>query len=141
LYGLNNQKLGKIEDVIFDHSSGDSVVISNSAVGIGGRWDTFQSRLRERRKNAVSRDATRARASPPSNADPKAPIHCGKRCRQYFEGVPPSNRPSKVTGTSIRSYSSDIEQGCLDRWGVEYAKWFFLKSQARSFLVFFFGKY
>lgn len=32
----------------------DSVVISNSAVGIGGRWDTFQSRLRERRKQAVT---------------------------------------------------------------------------------------
>ena len=32
----------------------DSVVISNSAVGIGGRWDTFQSHLRERRKQAVS---------------------------------------------------------------------------------------
>jgi hypothetical protein len=32
----------------------DAVVISNSAVGIGGRWDTFQSRLRERRKEAVS---------------------------------------------------------------------------------------
>jgi hypothetical protein len=32
----------------------DSVVISNSAVGIGGRWNTFQSRLRERRKEAVS---------------------------------------------------------------------------------------
>jgi PRC-barrel domain protein len=31
----------------------DSVVISNSAVGIGGRWDTFQARLRERRKEAV----------------------------------------------------------------------------------------
>jgi len=31
----------------------DSVVISQSAVGIGGRWDTFQSRLRERRKQAV----------------------------------------------------------------------------------------
>lgn len=31
----------------------DSVVISNSAAGIGGRWDTFQSRLRERRKEAV----------------------------------------------------------------------------------------
>jgi len=31
----------------------DSVVIDNSAVGIGGRWDTFQSRLRERRKEAV----------------------------------------------------------------------------------------
>ena len=32
----------------------DSVVISNSAVGIGGRWDTFQSRLRQRRKEAVA---------------------------------------------------------------------------------------
>lgn len=31
----------------------DSVTISNSAVGIGDRWDTFQSRLRERRKEAV----------------------------------------------------------------------------------------
>jgi hypothetical protein len=32
----------------------DSVVISNSAVGIGGRWDIFQARLRERRKEAVA---------------------------------------------------------------------------------------
>ncbi len=32
----------------------DAVVIDNSAVGIGGRWDTFQSRLRERRKEAVT---------------------------------------------------------------------------------------
>lgn len=32
----------------------DSVVISSNAVGIGDRWDTFQSRLRERRKEAVS---------------------------------------------------------------------------------------
>lgn len=32
----------------------DSVVIDNSAVGIGQRWDTFQSRLRERRKQAVA---------------------------------------------------------------------------------------
>jgi hypothetical protein len=36
----------------------DSVVISNSAVGIGGRWDTFQSRLRERRKEAVAACST-----------------------------------------------------------------------------------
>jgi len=36
----------------------DSVVIANTAVGIGGRWDTFQSRLRERRKEAVSRCTT-----------------------------------------------------------------------------------
>lgn len=33
----------------------DSVVIGNTAVGIGGRWGTFQSRLRERRKETVSR--------------------------------------------------------------------------------------
>lgn len=32
----------------------DAVVISSSAAGIGGRWDTFQSRLRERRKQAVA---------------------------------------------------------------------------------------
>jgi len=32
----------------------DSVVISSNAVGIGGRWDTFQSHLRERRKHAVA---------------------------------------------------------------------------------------
>ncbi|HZC21730.1 MAG TPA: PRC-barrel domain-containing protein [Candidatus Binatia bacterium] len=36
----------------------DSVVISNSAVGIGGRWDTFQSQLRERRKEAVAQCKT-----------------------------------------------------------------------------------
>jgi len=32
----------------------DTVVINNNAVGIGARWDTFQSRLRERRKEAVA---------------------------------------------------------------------------------------
>jgi len=32
----------------------DTVVISTSASGIGGRWDTFQSRLRQRRKEAVA---------------------------------------------------------------------------------------
>jgi hypothetical protein len=32
----------------------DSVTIENSAVGIGGRWDTFQARLRERRKEALA---------------------------------------------------------------------------------------
>ena len=32
----------------------DSVVIDSSAVGLGDRWDTFQSRLRERRKQAVT---------------------------------------------------------------------------------------
>lgn len=32
----------------------DTVEISSNAEGIGGRWDTFQSRLRERRKEAVA---------------------------------------------------------------------------------------
>lgn len=32
----------------------DTVVVDSSAVGIGDRWDTFQSRLRERRKEAVA---------------------------------------------------------------------------------------
>jgi len=32
----------------------DAVTVDNSAVGIGGRWDTFQARLRERRKEAVA---------------------------------------------------------------------------------------
>jgi|GraSoiStandDraft_5_1057265.scaffolds.fasta_scaffold37055_3 hypothetical protein len=36
----------------------DSVVINTSANGIGGRWDTFQSRLRERRKEVISRCQT-----------------------------------------------------------------------------------
>lgn len=36
----------------------DSVVIDSTAMGIGGRWDTFQSRLRERRKEAVSQCQT-----------------------------------------------------------------------------------
>ena len=36
----------------------DSVVINASANGIGGRWDTFQSRLRERRKEVVTQCQT-----------------------------------------------------------------------------------
>ena len=36
----------------------DAVVIGSSAVGIGDRWDTFQSRLRERRKQAISQCQT-----------------------------------------------------------------------------------
>jgi len=36
----------------------DSVVIDSSAVGLGQHWDTFQSRLRERRKEAVASCST-----------------------------------------------------------------------------------
>ena len=35
-------------------ASTDSVVISQGAMGIGPRWDTFQDRLRERRKEVIS---------------------------------------------------------------------------------------
>jgi hypothetical protein len=48
----------------------DTVVISANAVGIGGRWDTFRSRLRERRKEAVASCRTCAgeRARPGSES-------------------------------------------------------------------------
>ena len=32
----------------------DTVEISNSAIGIGGGWNTFQSRLRQRRQEAAA---------------------------------------------------------------------------------------
>jgi hypothetical protein len=35
-----------------------TVEIQNSAVGIGGRWDTFQDRLRERRKEVINTGST-----------------------------------------------------------------------------------
>lgn len=41
-------------------ATADAVVIENSAVGIGGRWDTFQSRLRERRKQSAFGTSTTA---------------------------------------------------------------------------------
>ena len=39
-------------------ASTDSVVISQSAVGIGPRWDRFQDRLRERRKQVIVTGST-----------------------------------------------------------------------------------
>jgi hypothetical protein len=36
----------------------DSVVISRNAVGIGPRWDRFQDRLRERRKQVIVKGST-----------------------------------------------------------------------------------
>jgi sporulation protein YlmC with PRC-barrel domain len=39
-------------------ASTDSVVISQGAMGIGPRWDTFQDRLRERRKEVINTGAT-----------------------------------------------------------------------------------
>jgi sporulation protein YlmC with PRC-barrel domain len=39
-------------------ASTDTVEISQSAMGIGPRWDTFQNRLRERRKEAIISGST-----------------------------------------------------------------------------------
>jgi hypothetical protein len=39
----------------------DTVEIDNSAVGIGPRWDTFQDRLRERRKEVIGSRASERR--------------------------------------------------------------------------------
>ncbi|MGO8794384.1 MAG: PRC-barrel domain-containing protein [Candidatus Sulfotelmatobacter sp.] len=39
-------------------ASTDTVVIDNSANGIGPRWDTFQDRLRERRKEVINAGST-----------------------------------------------------------------------------------
>ncbi len=55
-------KIEQEEDVIAASSpterivpaGSDAVIISSNASGIGPRWDTFQDRLRERRKEAVS---------------------------------------------------------------------------------------
>ena len=48
---------GKVDTGAFTEggfaASTDSVVISQSAVGIGPRWDRFQDRLRERRKEVI----------------------------------------------------------------------------------------
>jgi hypothetical protein len=45
-----------------------TVVISNSANGIGPRWDTFQDRLRERRKEVISSGGTEESAIQPRKA-------------------------------------------------------------------------
>jgi sporulation protein YlmC with PRC-barrel domain len=47
----------------------DTIVISNSAAGIGARWDTFQARLRERRKEAAMGCGT-CSIGPASSRDP-----------------------------------------------------------------------
>jgi len=52
----------EIEDTEFiepGFAAGTSTVeISNNAVGIGGRWDTFQDRLRDRRKEVINTGST-----------------------------------------------------------------------------------
>jgi hypothetical protein len=56
---------GDIEDTEFiepGYAAGTSTVeIDSSAVGIGPRWDTFQDRLRERRKEVIGTGSTERR--------------------------------------------------------------------------------
>ena len=62
---VGDEVTAEIEDTDFikpGFAAGTSTVeISNSAVGIGGRWDTFQDRLRERRKEVIGSRATETR--------------------------------------------------------------------------------
>jgi hypothetical protein len=57
------ESIVEIEDTEFiapGFAAGTSTVeISNSAVGIGPRWDTFQNRLRERRKEVIGTGTSR----------------------------------------------------------------------------------
>ncbi|MGB8988690.1 MAG: PRC-barrel domain-containing protein [Candidatus Sulfotelmatobacter sp.] len=61
--GAARSGAGEIEDTEFIEpgyaASTDTVEIDTSAVGIGPRWDTFQDRLRERRKEVASMEQTR----------------------------------------------------------------------------------
>jgi len=66
----------------------DSVVISNSAVGIGGGGILSRAASANAAKKPFL-DAIRAPASLPSSAAPKASIRCGKQCRNVF---PPLKR-------------------------------------------------
>lgn len=52
-----NQDTGAFTQGGFAASTG-TVEISQSATGIGPRWDTFQNRLRERRKEVISTGST-----------------------------------------------------------------------------------
>jgi len=52
-------EIGDTEMIEPGFAAGTSTVeIQNSAVGIGGRWDTFQDRLRERRKEVINTGST-----------------------------------------------------------------------------------
>ncbi len=55
--GKGNADTGAFTEGGFAAST-DSVVISQSAVGIGPRWDRFQDRLRERRKEVIGTGST-----------------------------------------------------------------------------------
>jgi hypothetical protein len=61
-----NKEPVDIEDTEFVGFAGgtDTVDIDNTAVGIGGRWDTFQDRLRERRKEVIHKGSTPESGSP-----------------------------------------------------------------------------
>jgi PRC-barrel domain len=56
------------ESMDLSNPATDDVTISNSAAGIGARWDTFQSRLRQRRREVIS-SCTTCSVGPMSERD------------------------------------------------------------------------
>jgi hypothetical protein len=55
--GLTDQDTGESSEGGFATST-DSVEISHGAMGVGPRWDTFQNRLQERRKEVINSGST-----------------------------------------------------------------------------------
>lgn len=51
--GMDSERT-RAESMNISNPASDDVTISNSAAGIGARWDTFQSRLRQRRREVIS---------------------------------------------------------------------------------------
>ena len=60
--------LSTSESTHISNPASDDVTISNSAAGIGGRWDTFQSRLRQRRREVIN-SCTTCSVGPMSDRD------------------------------------------------------------------------
>lgn len=65
--GMGSERI-RSESINVSNPASDDVTISNSAAGIGARWDTFQSRLRQRRREVIS-SCTTCTVGPMSERD------------------------------------------------------------------------
>jgi hypothetical protein len=83
----------------------DTVEISNSTLGIGGRWDTFPSRLRQRRKEAEL--AARLAPSVPFPSA-TAPIPSAR----LFSAYSPERSHGKATASAVAFFRPPI----TNRW-------------------------
>ena len=55
---LTNEEIGNVTPDRIVSAGDDEVVINNTAVGIGGRWSTFEDRLRQRRRDITGQCET-----------------------------------------------------------------------------------